>query len=99
MTYVFNFYLFYFIFPQRSAKHLVYTVLQEGAYLLSVSVKQSSRDYSEPNDDQSKFFATLKVSMRGPYGFLSATNWPLLHVICFNKIKIISFNIIKYHLL
>lgn len=73
----------YFIFLQRPAKHLVYTVLQEGAYLLSVSVKPRPRDYSEPNDDQSKFFANLKVSMRGPHGFLSATNWPLLHVTCF----------------
>lgn len=50
-------------------------------YLLTITVKPINV-FPEPND-QNKFTTYLEVSMRGPHGFLSATNWPLLHVIYF----------------
>lgn len=72
----------YYFFIQRSSKHLVYTILENGMYLLTVTVKPINI-FSEPKDNQNKFTTYLEVSMQGPHGFLSATNWPLLHVIYF----------------
>ncbi|XP_060840967.1 transmembrane protein 87A isoform X1 [Rhopalosiphum padi] len=59
---------------QRS-NHRVYTVLTDGVYLLTVTIKQDTRYVQKDN----KFTANLEISMKGPHGYLSATNWPLLH--------------------
>lgn len=54
-------------------------------YLLTVTIKPVG-NYLESNNYPNQFTANLDVSMRGPHGFLSATNWPLLHVINFNNV-------------
>jgi len=59
---------------QRS-NHRVYTVLTDGVYLLTVTIRQDTRYVQKDN----KFTANLEISMKGPHGYLSATNWPLLH--------------------
>lgn len=51
-------------------------------YLLTATVKQDTR-YVKKDD---KFTANIEILMKGPHGYLSATNWPLLHVINFNKV-------------
>lgn len=50
-------------------------------YLLTATVKQAR--YVKFDED---FTANIEISMKGPHGYLSATNWPLLHVINFNKL-------------
>jgi len=50
-------------------------------YLLTITIKPDSNNLVEHENDEKKFTANLKVSMQGPHGFLSATNWPLLHVV------------------
>lgn len=50
-------------------------------YLLTATVKQDTR-YVNFDDE---FSANIEISMKGPHGYLSATNWPLLHVNNFNK--------------
>lgn len=52
-------------------------------YLLTVTIKQDTRYVKK----DSKFTANLEISMKGPHGYLSATNWPLLHVINFNQVN------------
>jgi len=49
-------------------------------YLLTITIKPDSNDLVKHENDENKFTANLEVSMRGPHGYLSATNWPLLHV-------------------
>lgn len=53
-------------------------------YLLSVTIQPDTNNQEGFKNDLNKFSANLEVSMRGPHGFLSATNWPLLPVICFD---------------
>lgn len=76
----------YFFSKQRSPKHPVYTVLRDGVYILTITVTPMSTSPFKFNNDNNKFFANIEVSMRGPHGFLSAENWPLLHVTYFNLV-------------
>lgn len=73
---------------QRS-NHRVYTVLTDGVYLLTATVKQDDRYVQKDN----KFTANLEISMKGPHGYLSATNWPLLHFYGFMCFVYIFFGI------
>lgn len=59
----------------------MYTILQDGVYILTITIRPVFSKI-----DQSEFTANLEVSMRGPHGYLSAINWPLLHVIYFSHI-------------
>jgi len=56
-------------------------------YLLTATVKQDTR-YVKLDDE---FTANLEILMKGPHGYLSATNWPLLHVINFNKLRCLMY--------
>lgn len=57
-------------------------------YLLTITIENIfSEDLTESNYDQNEFTVHLDVSMRGPHGFLSAANWPLLHVVYFNHVS------------
>lgn len=58
-------------------------------YLLTATVKQDNK-YVQSDD---KFTANIEISMKGPHGYLSATNWPLLHVINLNNVH--EFNFIE----
>lgn len=53
-------------------------------YILTITIKQNSRNSPGYDMYDNKFDGKLEVSMRGPHGYLSATNWPLLHVIIYN---------------
>lgn len=68
----------------------MYTVLRDGVYLLTVTIKPDISNYFELKNGEDKFTANLEVSMRGPHGYLSATNWPLLHVFYFNHMSNIN---------
>jgi len=71
------------LFYKQRSNHRVYTILTDGVYLLTVTIKQDTRYVKK----DSKFTANLEISMKGPHGYLSATNWPLLHVINFNQVN------------
>ncbi|XP_025412402.1 transmembrane protein 87A [Sipha flava] len=64
---------------QRSSKHPVFTILKDGVYFLTVTITPIANDVPEFDNDENKFIGTLEVIMKGPHGFLSAANWPLLH--------------------
>lgn len=64
-------------------------------YLLTITIKPIVSSFESINNP-SQFTADLEVSMQGPHGFLSATNWPLLHVIYLNCI---AYNIHIYNVL
>ncbi|XP_050428607.1 transmembrane protein 87B [Adelges cooleyi] len=69
----------------NNGKHPVYTITKEGMYLLTVTVTLQVPD-NDRDIDISKFTYGLNVYMRGPQGYLSATNWPLLpfyEIMCF----------------
>lgn len=78
---------------KKSSKYRVYTILRDGMYLLTITIKPDSNNLVEHENDENKFTANLKVSMRGPHGFLSATNWPLLHFYGFMCFVYICFGI------
>lgn len=60
-------------------------------YILTIRILPIFENSLE-SSDLNKFTAILEVSMRGPHGFLSASNWPLFPVIYFNCINVnISF--------
>lgn len=52
-------------------------------YFLTVTITPIANDVPEFDNDENKFIGNLEVIMKGPHGFLSAANWPLLHVINF----------------
>lgn len=60
----------------------MYTVQRDGIYLLTLNIKNVTPN-GRINKNEDKFFANVEVAMKSPYGYLSATNWPLLHVTYF----------------
>ncbi|VVC27947.1 Hypothetical protein CINCED_3A014724 [Cinara cedri] len=78
---------------KRSSQHPVYTVLRDGVYLLTITIKPNIRNLPGFGIDDNKFSGNLEVSMRGPHGYLSATNRPLLHFYGFMCFVYICFGL------
>lgn len=80
------------LFFLKKPTHPVYTVLRDGVYLLTLTIQPEIIN-PQQFDNENQFNGNLEVSMQGPHGYLSATNWPLLHVIYFiTHCKYLFFN-------
>ncbi|XP_050532146.1 transmembrane protein 87B [Daktulosphaira vitifoliae] len=70
----------------KRGRFRVYTVPKDGMYLLTVTVTTKNSQMPSSDTILENFTANLQITMCGPQGYLSASNWPLLpfyEIMCF----------------